>query len=172
MALWGTKDTVYSTGNITTIAITNGDGVITGDGTTWNSGNNVVPGLVLTMGSKGSGVIKSVDSTTQLTLVGSTGLTAEGSLTQSYNISEQPKFTVLDSNYGSADIYGVDKAETAAAVNSVYSVAHGGWVGITSYIDGNGTTRVKTEVLVAMGADSNDVGGITADAEDVKYPDA
>ena len=33
MSLWGNKDTVYSTGNITTIAITNGDGVITGSGT-------------------------------------------------------------------------------------------------------------------------------------------
>ena len=41
MALWGTKDTVYSTGNITTIAITNGDGVITGDGTTWDEALHV-----------------------------------------------------------------------------------------------------------------------------------
>ena len=62
MSLWGNKDTVYSTGNVTTIAITNGDGVITGSGTTWNDSNGLVPGLVITMGAKGSGVIKSVDS--------------------------------------------------------------------------------------------------------------
>ena len=40
MSLWGNKDTVYSTGTITTITDA---GVITGNGTTWNSGNNVVP---------------------------------------------------------------------------------------------------------------------------------
>ena len=55
------------------------------------------------MGAKGSGIVKSVDSTTQLTLVGATGLTAEGSLTQSYNLSEQPKYLVHDTNYGADD---------------------------------------------------------------------
>ena len=161
MSLWGNKDTVYSTGNITTIAITNGDGVITASGSTWNEGNGVVPGLVITMGEKGSGVIKSVDSTTQLTLVGATGLTAEGSLTQSYNISEQPKSLVLDSNYDGDEIYGVDVAEQQETVDdaSQYHPAHAGWVGITTYTDNHGNLRVKTEVLVAGSM-------ITADASD------
>ena len=161
MSLWGNKDTVYSTGNITTIAITNGDGVITASGSTWNEGNGVVPGLVITMGAKGSGVIKSVDSTTQLTLVGATGLTAEGSLTQSYNISEQPKSLVLDSNYDGDEIYGVDVAEQQETVDdaSQYHPAHAGWVGITTYTDNHGNLRVKTEVLVAGSM-------ITADASD------
>ena len=161
MSLWGNKDTVYSTGNITTIAITNGDGVITASGSTWNEGNGVVPGLVITMGAKGSGIIKSVDSTTQLTLVGATGLTAEGSLTQSYNISEQPKSLVLDSNYDGDEIYGVDVAEQQETVDdaSQYHPAHAGWVGITTYTDNHGNLRVKTEVLVAGSM-------ITADASD------
>jgi len=64
MSLWGTSDSVYSTGNVTTITTA---GVITGNGTTWTTGNGVVPGLVITMGTKGSGVIKSVDSATQVT---------------------------------------------------------------------------------------------------------
>jgi len=161
MSLWGNKDTVYSTGNITTIAITNGDGVITASGSTWSEGNGVVPGLVITMGAKGSGIIKSVDSTTQLTLVGATGLTAEGSLTQSYNISEQPKSLVLDSNYDGDEIYGVDVAEQQETVDdaSQYHPAHAGWVGITTYTDNHGNLRVKTEVLVAGSM-------ITADASD------
>jgi len=161
MSLWGNKDTVYSTGNVTTIAITNGDGVITASGSTWNESNGVVPGLVITMGAKGSGVIKSVDSTTQLTLVGATGLTAEGSLTQSYNISEQPKSLVLDSNYDGNEIYGVDVAEQQETVDdaSQYHPAHAGWVGITTYTDNHGNVRVKTEVLVAGSM-------ITADASD------
>ena len=161
MSLWGNKDTVYSTGNVTTIAITNGDGVITASGSTWNEGNGVVPGLVITMGAKGSGVIKSVDSTTQLTLVGATGLTAEGSLTQSYNISEQPKSLVVDTNYEGNEIYGVDVAEQQETVDdaSQYHPAHAGWVGITTYTDNHGNLRVKTEVLVAGSM-------ITADASD------
>jgi len=161
MSLWGNKDTVYSAGNVTTIAITNGDGVITASGSTWNESNGVIPGLVITMGAKGSGVIKSVDSTTQLTLVGATGLTAEGSLTQSYNISEQPKSLVVDTNYDGNEIYGVDVAEQQETVDdaSQYHPAHAGWVGITTYTDNHGNLRVKTEVLVAGSM-------ITADASD------
>ena len=170
MSLWGNKDTVYSTGNVTTIAITNGDGVITASGSTWNSGNGVVPGLVITMGAKGSGVIKSVDSTTQLTLVGATGLTAEGSLTQAYNISEQPKSLVVDSNYDGNEIYGVDTTEQSVATAASgearkYAPAHAGWVGITTYVDTHGSLRVKTETLVAGST-------ITGDAEDTKFPDS
>tara|TARA_Y100000289_G_scaffold13310_1_gene12440 strand:+ start:146 stop:658 length:513 start_codon:yes stop_codon:yes gene_type:complete len=170
MSLWGNKDTVYSTGNVTTIAITNGDGVITASGSTWNEGNGVVPGLVITMGAKGSGVIKSVDSTTQLTLVGATGLTAEGSLTQSYNISEQPKSLVVDSNYDGNEIYGVDTTEQSVANAASgearqYAPAHAGWVGITTYVDTHGNLRVKTETLVAGST-------ITGDAEDTKFPDS
>ena len=164
MSLWGNKDTVYSTGNITTIAITNGDGVITGSGTTFTDSTLVSAGQVITMGEKGSGVIKSVDSNTQLTLVGATGLTAEGSLTQSYNISEQPKSLVLDSNYDGDEIYGVDVAEQQETVDdaSQYHPAHAGWVGITTYTDNHGNLRVKTEVLVAGSM-------ITADASDVQF---
>ena len=170
MSLWGNKDTVYSTGNVTTIAITNGDGVITASGSTWNEGNGVVPGLVITMGAKGSGVIKSVDSTTQLTLVGATGLTAEGSLTQAYNISEQPVSLVGDSNYDGNEIYGVDTTEQSVANAASgearqYAPAHAGWVGITTYTDTHGNLRVKTETLVAGST-------ITGDAEDTKYPDS
>ena len=169
MSLWGNKDTVYSTGNITTIAITNGDGVITGSGTTFTDSTLVSAGQVITMGEKGSGVIKSVDSNTQLTLVGATGLTAEGSLTQSYNISEQPKSLVLDSNYDGDEIYGVDTneqsvANAASGEARKYAPTHAGWVGITTYTDNHGNLRVKTETLVAGST-------ITGDAEDTKFPD-
>ena len=64
MSLWGNKDTVYATGNVTTITA---GGVVTGSGTTFSS-KLVAAGQVITMGAYGSGVIKSVDSDTQLTL--------------------------------------------------------------------------------------------------------
>ena len=42
-------------------------------------------------------------------------LQAEGSLTQSYNISEQPVSLVVDSNYDGNEIYGVDTTEQSVA---------------------------------------------------------
>ena len=171
MSLWGKSDSVYSTGNITTIAITNGDGVITGSGTTFTSSGLVSAGQVITMGSKGSGVIKSVDSNTQLTLVGDTGLTAEGSLTQAFNISEQPKSLVVDTNYDGNEIYGVDTTEQSVANAASgearkYAPAHAGWVGITTYTDMHGTIRVKSETIVASSSITSDA------ADDTKLPDA
>jgi len=164
MSLWSNKDTVYATGNIITIAIINGDGVITGNGTDWTSENDIVPGLVITLGSKGSGVIKSVDSITQLTLVGDTGLTAEVGLTETYNISEQPTYLPVDSNWDGNEIYGVDTSEQSAArtAGSQYKPAHAGWVGITTYVDMHDSLRVKSEVLVASSTITSD----SADADD------
>jgi len=158
MSLWGTSDSIYSTGTVTTITDA---GVITGNGTTWNSGNGVVPGVVITMGDYGSGVVKSVDSTTQLTLTSTAGITAGNTLTQAYNINAAPKSTVEDSNWEGNEIFGVSEAEQLAAVDdgSQYKPAHAGWVGITSYTDTHGNLRVKTETLVAGNF-------ITGDADD------
>ena len=158
MALWGNKDTVYATGNIT--AITDA-GVVTGSGTTFSASALVEVGQVITMGAYGSGVIKSVDSDTQLTLdspAGLVGVSTSG-ITQSFNISESPKYLVKDQNWAGNEIYGVDENEAEAAVNTIYEVTHAGWVGITTYIDDDDNTRTKTEVFVAG-------SHITADADD------
>ena len=164
MALWGNKDTVYSTGQVTTITSA---GVVTGSGTDWTTGNGVVPGLVITLGANGSGVIKSVDSTTQVTLHSAAGITAGSGLTLSYNISEQPVYLPTDSNYEGNEIYGIDTTEVGVAATTAYAVTHGGWVAIgATYADSNGRTRYKHEVLVASGS-------ITADAaDDTVLPDA
>ena len=158
MALWGNKDTVYSTGTVTSV---DAAGVVTGNGTTWNSGNNVVPGLVITLGTgNGSGVIKSVDSTTQLTLVSTAGVLGTVNAGTAYNISEQPVYLPEDSNYSGNEIYGIDNTEVGVAQTTAYGgVSHSGWVGVTTYIDTHGKLRVKSEVLVASSS-------ITADADD------
>ena len=153
MSLWGNKDTVYSTGQITTI--TSG-GVITGSGTTFSSSGLVEAGMMITLGSKGGGVIKSVDSNTQLTLHSAAGLTAGSGLTQAYNISEAPKSTALDSNHNVNEVYGSNAAEVGAAAGTIYEHTHAGWVGITTYTDTHGNTRTKTEVLVAMSSIAGD----------------
>jgi len=153
MSLWGNKDTVYSTGNVTTITT---GGVVTGSGTTFSASGLVEAGQMITLGTYGGGVIKSVDSDTQLTLHSAAGLTAGSGLTQAYNISEAPKSSALDSHTNVNEVYGSNEAEVAAAKGTIYEHTHAGWVGITTYTDTHGNTRTKTEVLVAMSSISGD----------------
>jgi len=161
MALWGTKDTVYSTGNInvnvTTGVVTKQSGSIA-----WTSGNGVKVGQVLTVeGSEG--VIESIDSATQVT-IGTEYLPSSNISNKTYEIREKPKSTLHDSNWGAGEIYGVDTTEitvaNAASGNArKYAPPHAGWVGITTYNDNAGNLRVKSEVLVAgstISADSGD----------------
>ena len=159
MALWGTKDTVYSTGNVnvnvTTGVVTKQSGSIA-----WTAGNGVKVGQVITVDGTSEGVIESIDSATQLT-IGTEYLPSSNISNKTYEIREKPISTLFDTNYGVGEIFGVDAAEQAAARddNSQYRPAHAGWVGITSYTDMHGNQRVKTEVLVAnssISADSSD----------------
>ena len=156
MALWGTKDTVYSTGNVnvnvTTGVVTKQSGSIA-----WTSGNGVKVGQVITIDGTSEGVIESIDSATQLT-IGTEYLPSSNISNKGYEIREKPISTLFDTNYGAGEIFGVDTAEQAAARddNSQYRPAHAGWVGITSYTDQHGNQRVKTEVLVANSTISGD----------------
>ena len=53
---------------------------------------------------------------------------------------------------GANQVYlaGVSTNGTDSSQGTKYEVTHGGWVGVTSYFDGDGNLRVKTETLVAM----------------------
>ena len=164
MALWGTKDTVYSTGkvNCTTAGVlTKQSGSIA-----FTSGNGVKVGQVVTLATDGAGVgegvIQSITSATALQL---TNLNLPGAFTNvDYEIREKPVYTVQDSHHDASKIYGVDTTEmsvaNAASGNArKYAPPHAGWVGITTYNDNAGNLRVKHEVLVAgstISADSGD----------------
>ena len=164
MALWGTKDTVYSTGkvNCTTAGVlTKQSGSIA-----FTSGNGVKVGQVVTLATDGAGVgegvIKEITSATALQL---TNLNLPGAFTDvDYEIREKPVYTVQDSHWDASNIYGVDTTEitvaNAASGNArKYAPPHAGWVGITTYNDNAGNLRVKHEVLVAgstISADSGD----------------
>ena len=154
MSLWGTKDTVYSTGkvNCTTAGVlTKQSGSIA-----WTSGNGIKVGQVVTLvtdgAGPGQGIIKSIDSATQLTL---TNLDLPGAFTNvDYEIRETPVAEVKGGNFGINEIFGVDTTEitvanAASGEARKYAPAHAGWVGITTYTDMHGNTRIKTETLVA-----------------------
>ncbi len=172
MALWGNKDTVYSTGKVNC----NTAGVVTkqSGSINWNA-NDVAVGQVLTLATDGAGpgqgIIKSIDSNTQITL-DPERLDLPGAFTNvDYEIRETPKYEVRGGTYGINQIYGVSVAEAQAARddNSQYKPACSGWVGITTYNDTHGNLRVKTETLVAGGGD----GFITGDStDDTILPDS
>ena len=172
MALWGTKDTVYSTGNVNVNVTT---GVVTeqSGGIAWTAGNGVKVGQVITVDGTSEGVIKSIDSSTQLTIT-TEYLPASNISNKGYEIREKPVSTLGDTNYGAGEIYGVDVTEaqvigsgtTATATQKKFSPAHAGWVGITTYNDMHGNFRVKTEVLVAGSSISGDA------SDDAKLPDS
>ena len=170
MALWGNKDSVYSTGNVN-VNVTTGVVSKQSGSIAWTAGNGVKVGQVITVDGTAEGVIESIDSATQLT-IGTEYLPGTNISNKGYEIREKPKSTLFDSNYGAGEIFGVDVTEaqligsgtTATAAQKKFSPAHAGWVGITSYTDQHGNLRVKTETLVAMSS-------ISGDAENVKYTD-
>ena len=162
MALWGTKDTVYSTGKVNCTTA----GVLTKQSGSINFNTSCKVGMVVTLATDGAGVgegvIKSIDSNTQMTL---SNLNLPGAFTNvDYEIREKPSYTVQDSHWDPSDIYGVDTTEqrvaNAASGNArKYAPPHAGWVGISTYLDQHGSLRVKHEVLVAgstISADSGD----------------
>jgi hypothetical protein len=191
MALWGNKDSVYSDGSIavdltakeifgsagvvtfTTSGIGTGDVVTVGTGATY--GYAVVTGFTSTT--------ISIASTAGFV----SGLTTVPAGT-SYNVSQEPLYTVVDSVYRAPEsktvgystspvftgVFGVDSIEVGVAAattvggkSAAYAVAHSGWVGVTTYIDMHGKLRVKSEVLVASGILT------TTDADDdARFPDS
>jgi len=176
MPLWGKKDTVYSTGKVnctTAGVVTKESGSIA-----WTSGNGVKVGQVLTLATDGAGpgqgIIKSINSATEIQL-DPEKLDLPGAFTDvDYEIRETPVYEVKGGSFGINEIFGVDvtEAQVARAASGdarKYKPAAAGWVGITTYIDTHGNFRVKSETLVAGGGD----GFITADStDDTKFADS
>tara|TARA_B100001113_G_scaffold340815_1_gene325355 strand:- start:273 stop:782 length:510 start_codon:yes stop_codon:yes gene_type:complete len=164
MSLWGTKDTVYSTGKVNCTTA----GVLTKQSGSINFNTSCKVGMVVTLATDGAGVgegvIKSIDSNTQMTL---SNLNLPGAFTNvNYEVREKPVTTIGDSNWDPSDIYGVDTteqsvADAASGEARKYAPPHAGWVGITTYTDQHGTLRVKHEVLVAGSSITGDSGDDT-----------
>ena len=166
MPLWGTKDTVYSTGKVNVSAA----GVVTkqSGSIAWTAGNGVKVGQVVTIATDGAGpgqgVIQSIDSATQLTLCNLDNISASSTFSDvDYEIRETPVYEVGTGRFAINEVYGVDEAEIEETRddNSQYHPAHAGWVGITTYNNADGTLRVKTEVLVASNSITGDSGDDT-----------
>lgn len=184
MSLWGNKDSVYSDGTIAvdleTKTIFGTTGVVTFTTSGISTGDIVTVGAGATYGYA---IVTGFTSTT--ISIASTANFVAGLTTvpagASYNISEEPIYTLGDSVYRAPEskttgfstspvftgVFGVDSVEVGVAATTDFAVTHSGWIGITTYVDMHGTLRVKHEVLVA--------GGIvtTSDAsDDTLFPES
>ena len=159
MALWGNNDAVGAGG---TVSLDYSTGVVIGTGTTFGSVGAAATGDVIRFGDRagtyyGDAVIVGIASTTQLTIGSTAGLSGVAIAGTTFTVSQLPKYTILDSKYSEASwgtedsyVYGVNSGGAAAAQNTSYQLTHAGWVGVTTYVDGSGSLRVKSETLVAM----------------------
>ena len=176
MALWGNSDNVTSAG---TVWLNYATGIVTATGTAFGASGSAQEGNVIRFGNIsqagigtyfGDAVIVSIASATQLTIGSTAGLSGVAIAGTDFTVTQQPKYTVLDSSQsenssvGVADqlTYGVAAEGVTNTATSKYEVAHGGWVGIKTYNDNAGNLRVKSEVLVAGSS-------ITADSTDDSF---
>ena len=158
MALWGNSDAVGSEG---TVSLDYATGVVTGDGTSFGLADGCSVGDVIRFGDHaatyyGDAVIVSIDGTESLSIGSTAGLSGDAIADVEFTVSQCPKYTVLDSKYSEAPygtkdsfVYGVGEAGASAADGTQYEEGVG-WVGVTTYVDGQGEYRVKKEILVAM----------------------
>jgi len=173
MALWGNKDDVYSGG---TIAVDYATKVVTGTATTFTA---LTVGDVILIGAGntfGQAVVSGITSDTVISIASTQYLSGAAISGVDWTASQRPKYLAGDSNWASTEIYGVDPTEVGIARTTIFSVDHGGWVGLTTYTDGHGNTRTKSEVIVAMStittgtATTTGTGGDAAD--DTQFPDS
>jgi hypothetical protein len=164
MALWGKKDDVYSAG---TVAVNYATKTVTGTGTTFTA---LSVGDVISIGTGntfGQAVVSGITSDTVISIASTQYLSGAAISGQQWTANQQPKYTLWDTNYNSrTEIYGIDESEVAVAKTTAYSVTHGGWVGIKTYVDNHGNLRVKHEVLVAMSGITTGIAGTTGTGGD------
>lgn len=192
MALWGSKDLV---GNAGTIVINLSTKVVTGSATTFTTSGHVVSeGDILVVGSSstfGHAVISSVTSNTLISIASTQHLIPNPTTNiisgASYFVTQRPISSIQSSTYAAPEVrisgfstipltrsvFGVDTTEASVARTTTYggkagafSVAHSGWVGVTTYVDCHGNLRVKSETLVAGSMISQDAN------DDNIYPDS
>ena len=164
MALWGNKDNL-NIGGIGTVYVSNWDTLtVTGSGTTFT---NFAAGNVIRFGDfkgtyYGDAVIKSITSNTVLTIASTEGLDpnlgvfATGYGATTFVVSQLPVYTTSDSSFKEPNsdytkaVYSVDATNIDATSGDGLHADGVGWVGVTTYLQSDGTLRTKSEVLVAM----------------------
>ena len=156
MALWGNNDNVTSAG---TVSLNYGTGVVTGNASCkFGDAGSAQEGDVIRFTKSGvyfgDAVIKSIASNTSLTIGSTNGLSGAAISASGFTITQLPKYTIGDPSFREANPDGTDEYVFAvgdATIDTGTAYETGaGWVGVQTYMDTNGSLRVKKEILVAM----------------------
>ena len=132
MALWGNNDAKFSGG---TVSLNYSTLVVTGSGTTFGQVGAAATGDVIRFGSRtdstyvGDAVIVGITSATLLSIASTAGLSGAAISGLAFDISELPKYTVIDSNYTQYNVQS-NSAETTVVVQT--SVAATAAVGVAT----------------------------------------
>jgi len=164
MALWGNKDNqnIGAAGTVYVSSWTNR--TVTGSGTTFT---NFAAGDVIRFGDfkgtyYGDAVIQSITSNTVCTIASTEGLDpnlgvfATGYGATTFVVSQLPVYTTSDSTFKEPNsdytkaVYSVNATNIDATSATGIAADSAGWVGVTTYLQSDGTLRTKSEVLVAM----------------------
>jgi hypothetical protein len=178
MALWGKSNSLYSVGTVT---VDYSAKTIAGSGTSFTAAG-IATGTIISIGvgnTFGEAVISGITSDTLISIASTQYLSGAAISGVAYTMSQKPIYTLEPANYGGIStvqgVYGVDIYETASNVSTKYAVTHAGWVGIKTYVDGQGNLRVKSETLVAFsGITTNGQATYTSSgdaADDALFPD-
>lgn len=122
----GSQQSVAVNGGATSVSVTAGSATVTGSGTSWTT-TNIDPGSILRLSSQLTtlGVVKSVDSNTQITLTAPwSGATASGA-----------SYIVQSVNVLSSGTYGLPTMSAVAAVGGRFLYAVGRRVVMSSTVD-------------------------------------
>ena len=156
MALWGNNDNVTSAG---TVSLNYGTGVVIGNASCkFGDAGSAQEGDVIRFTKAGvyfgDAVIKSIASNTSLTIGSTNGLSGAAISASGFTITQLPKYTIGDPSFREANPNGTDEYVFAvgdATIDTGTAYETGaGWVGVQTYMDTNGSLRVKKEILVAM----------------------
>jgi len=160
MALWGNNDNVGSGG---TVSLNYSTLVVTGTGTTFGNVGAAKTGDVIRFGAAfntnfGDAVIVSIANTQSLSIASTAGLSGEAISGVQFQISESPKFAVLDSHLnqsGGGDTETITVLVSAATTNALVGVSTVFVNSLTGVIAGDTfVSGANTRIVSTVGATS------------------
>jgi len=160
MALWGNNDNVGSGG---TVSLNYGTLAVTGTGTTFGNVGAAKTGDVIRFGATfntnfGDAVIVSIANTQSLSIASTAGLSGAAISGVQFQISESPKFAVLDSHLnqsGGGDTETITVLVSAATTNALVGVSTVFVNSLTGVVAGDTfVSGANTRIVSTVGATS------------------
>ena len=175
MALWGNNDNVGSDGTVSLDYYTL---VVTGSGTTFGNVGAAKTGDVIRFGASfginiGDAVIVGIASTTQISIASTAGLSGAAISGVQFQISESPKYAVLDSHLNQSNgsdtetiTVLVSAATTNAGIgtNIVFVNSLTGIIAGDTFVSGANTRIVSTVGVTSVSLASTISAGISTGA--------